>query len=76
MILIFILREQIKICIHHGLMAEVLISLRKIAAMNSLNLSFGQESKSSYSDESFLLLNNMFENNRKKNCQTTEKEDL
>ena len=31
--------------------------LRKIAAINSLNLSFGQELKSSYSNKSFLLLN-------------------
>ena len=37
--------------------------------MNSLNLSFGQELKSSYSNKSFLLLSNMFRKNEKKNCQ-------
>ena len=44
----------------------VLIGLRKITAMNFLNLSiFGQELKSSYSNKSFLLLNNMFKKNEK-----------
>ena len=37
-------------------MSEVLVRLKKIAATNSLKLSFGQESKSSYSNGSFLLL--------------------
>ena len=46
-------------------MLEVLIRLRKIAAMNSLNLSFGKESKSSYSNGSFLSLNNLFRNMKK-----------
>ena len=36
-------------------MSEVLIRLRKIDALNSVNLSFGQESKSSFSNESFLF---------------------
>ena len=34
--------------------------LRNIAAMNSLNLSFGQELKSSHSNKSFLFLNKMW----------------
>ena len=38
-------------------MLEVLISLQMIAAKNSLYLSFGQETKSSHSNGSFLLLN-------------------
>ena len=38
-------------------MSQVLISLQKIAAKNSLYLSFGQESKSSCSNGSLLLLN-------------------
>ena len=33
--------------------------------MNSVSLSFGQGSKSSYSNESFLLLSNMFRKNEK-----------
>ena len=37
-------------------MSEVLIKLRKIAVMKSLNLSFGQDLKSSYSNESFISL--------------------
>ena len=41
-------------------MSEVLITLRKNPAINYLNLSFGQELKSSYSNGSFLLLNNIF----------------
>ena len=46
-------------------MSEVLIRLQKTAATNSLNLSFGQESKSSYSNGSFLLLNSIFKKNEK-----------
>ena len=34
--------------------------------LNSLNLSFGQELKSSYSNESLILLKNMFRKNEKK----------
>ena len=40
--------------------------LQNIAAMNSLNLSFEQELKSSYSNKLFLLLNKMFRKNEKK----------
>ena len=40
--------------------------LQKTAARNSLNQTFGQESKSCYLNESFLLLNNMFRRNEKK----------
>ena len=44
-----------------------MIRLRKITAMNSLNLYFlGQELKTSYSNKSFLLPNNMFKKNWKK----------
>ena len=40
--------------------------MRRIVAMNSLNLSFlGQELKSSYSNKSFLLPNNMFKKMKK-----------
>ena len=46
-------------------MSEVMIRFRKIDAMNYRNLSFGQESKSSYSNESTLLLNSMFRKNGK-----------
>ena len=46
-------------------MLDILIRLRKIAAMNSLNLSFGKESKSSYSNGSFLSLSNLFRNMKK-----------
>ena len=41
-------------------MLELLTTLRKIAAKNSLNLSFGQEPKSSYSNGSFILINLFF----------------
>ena len=41
------------------------IRLRKTGAMNSLDLSFGQELKSSYSNKSFLLFSNMFRKNGK-----------
>ena len=65
-------------------MSELLIRLRKIAAINSLNLSFGKEWKSFYSNESlFLLLNNIFRNDEKKSiakkyliaCALPETED-
>ena len=39
-------------------MSKVFIRFRKIAVTNSVNLSFGQESKISYSNGSFLWLNN------------------
>ena len=59
------LQEEVAHIHIHIKIYEVLIRLRKIAAMNSLNLSFlGQELKSSYSNKSFLLLNNMFRKNR------------
>ena len=44
--------------------------------MNSLNLSFGQELKRSYLNESFLLLNNMFRKNEKKKIIITAKKFL
>ena len=48
-------------------MLEVLLEVcEKTAALKSLNLSFWQELQSSYSSESFLLLNNMFTKNFKK----------
>ena len=37
--------------------------------MNSLNLSFGQESKSSHSTKSFLLLSNIFKKLKRINCR-------
>ena len=51
-------------------MSEGLIRLQKNDALNSVIISFGQESKSSHSNESFLLLKKMFRKNEKKNnCQ-------
>ena len=47
-------------------MSEVLIRLHMNDTLNSLNLSFGQELKSSYSNESLILLKNMFRKNGKK----------
>ena len=46
-------------------MLEVLMRLQKIAAMNSLNLFLGQELKTSYSNQSFLLFQNMFRKNER-----------
>ena len=65
-------------------MTEVLIRLQNIAAINSLNLFFGQESKRSYSNELFILLKNMFRKNFQKImakiylivCALPETEDL
>ena len=39
--------------------------LRKFAAMELLDLSFGQELKKSYSNKPFLVLNSMFRKNEK-----------
>ena len=53
-------------------MSDVLIRLQKNDALNSVNVSFGQESKSSHSNESFLLLKKMLrKNDEKNNCQKT-----
>ena len=65
-------------------MSELLIiRLQKIDALNSLNLSFGLELKSSYSNELFLLLNDLFRKKFKKltakiyliDCALPETED-
>ena len=57
-------------------MSEVLIRLRKIAANNSLNLFFGQESKSFYSNGSFLLLNDIFRKKQEKKGKRKKRKKL